>query len=95
MKITKEEILHVARLAKLSLTDEEANALRADMEGIIDFASELSALDTEGVIPTAHARQMVNAFREDEIKPSYERDDILKNAPQKISGGFAVPKVVE
>ena len=95
MKITKEEILHVAKLAKLNLSEEEPESLRSDMESIIDFANTLSELDTEGVVPTAHARYMVNALREDVIKDSYSEEDILKNAPYQEDGGFAVPKVVE
>lgn len=95
MKITKEEILHVAKLAKLTLSEEETESLRSDMESIIDFANTLNELDTEGVKPTAHARYMVNALREDIIKESYSEEDILKNAPMSEDGGFAVPKVVE
>ncbi|MBE7028052.1 MAG: Asp-tRNA(Asn)/Glu-tRNA(Gln) amidotransferase subunit GatC [Ruminococcaceae bacterium] len=95
MKITREEVLHVAKLAKLNLSAEETDALCSDMESIIEFANTLSELDTEGVMPTAHARYMVNAFREDVVKESYKEEDILKNAPLAEDGGFAVPKVVE
>ncbi len=95
MTITKEEVLHVAKLAKLTLSEDETEKLRSDMENIIEFANTLNELDTEKVVPTAHARPMCNAFREDEVKPSYARDEILKNAPMSEDGGFAVPKVVE
>lgn len=95
MKITKEEVLHVAKLAKLSLSEEETTKLQSDMESIIEFANTLSELDTKDVFATAHARPMKNAFREDVIKPSYDREEILKNAPQAEDDGFAVPKVVE
>lgn len=95
MKISKEEILHVAKLAKLNLSETEADSLCSDMENIIGFANTLGELDTEGVVPTAHARRMVNAFREDVIKESYPVDEILKNAPSCDEDGFAVPKVVE
>lgn len=95
MNITKEEILHVAKLARLTLTEDETEKLRADMENIIGFANKLNELDTEGVVPTAHAHPMSNAFREDVVKPSYERDEILKNAPEAEEDGFAVPKVVD
>lgn len=95
MKITKEEVLHVAALARLKFSDEDAKKLEADMEGLINFADTLSELETEGVVPTAHAIPMQNAFRPDEVKPSFERKEILKNAPDFDEEGFIVPKVVE
>lgn len=95
MKITKEEVLHVAKLARLNLTEEETERLMNDMGSIIGFADKLNELDTEGVVPTAHAIPMQNAFREDEVKPSFEREDILKNAPSSDGDGFLIPKVVE
>ena len=67
----------------------------ADMESIIGFADKLNELDTDGVVPTAHAIPMQNAFREDEIKESYPREEILKNAPSTDGDGFLIPKVVE
>ena len=95
MKITKEEVLHVASLARLKFSDEDARKLESDMAGIIDFADKLSELDTEGIVPTAHAIPMQNAFRPDEVKPSFDRREILKNAPDFDEEGFIVPKVVE
>ncbi len=95
MKITKEEVLHVAKLARLNLTEEETERLMNDMGSIIGFANKLNELDTTGVVPTAHAIPMQNAFREDEVKPSYDREDILKNAPSSDGDGFLIPKVVE
>ncbi len=95
MKISKEEVLHVALLARLKLSDEEAETLSRDMESIIGFANKLNELDTEGVVPTAHAIPMSNAFREDVVKPSYDREAMLKNAPSAEDGGYTVPKVVE
>lgn len=95
MKISKEEVLHVAMLARLKLSEEEADMLVHDMESIIGFASKLNELDTEGVVPTAHAIPMNNAFREDVVKPSYDREVMLKNAPESDEIGYTVPKVVE
>ncbi len=95
MKITKEEVLHVASLARLKFSDEDVKKLETDMADIIGFADHLSELDTEGVVPTAHAIPMQNAFREDEIVPSFDRREILKNAPDFDEEGFIVPKVVE
>jgi len=95
MKISKEEVLHVAKLARLKLSDAEAEALSKDMENIIGFANKLNELDTEGVVPTAHAIPMSNAFREDVVKPSFDRDDMIRNAPSADESGYTVPKVVE
>ncbi len=95
MKITNDEVLHVASLARLKLSEEEAKRLETDMAGIIEFADKLNELDTEGVVPTAHAIPMQNAFRADEVKPSFDRREILKNAPDFDEEGFIVPKVVE
>ena len=95
MKITNDEVLHVASLARLKLSEEEAKRLETDMAGIIEFADKLNELDTKGVVPTAHAIPMQNAFRADEVKPSFDRREILKNAPDFDEEGFIVPKVVE
>ncbi len=95
MNISKEEVLHVAKLARLKFTDEEAAILAKDMENIIGFANKLNELDTEGIVPTAHAIPMSNAFREDVVKPSYDRDAMLQNAPSAEDGGYTVPKVVD
>lgn len=95
MEITKEQVLHVAKLARLNLTDEETESLKVDMQNIIAFADKLSELDTADVVPTAHAIPMSNAFRPDEVRPSFDREDILKNAPARNDEAFIVPKVVE
>lgn len=95
MKITREEVLHVASLARLKFSDEDAQKLESDMAQIIDFADNLSELDTKDVVPTAHAIPMQNAFRADEVVPSFDRQEILKNAPDFDEEGFIVPKVVE
>lgn len=93
MSISKEEILHVAQLARLQLTDAEMDGL--NMEKVITFADQLSELDMAGTEPTNHVSDVYNVLREDTVKPSFDRDDILKNAPSKARGCFLVPKVVE
>ena len=65
------------------------------MAAIIGFADKLNEIDTGDSEPHAHAIAVENVFREDEIKPSYKRDEILKNAPDKQAGCFAVPRIVE
>ncbi len=95
MKITEKEVEYVAKLARLYVSDEEKEKLTKDMSAIIEFADTLSKINTDGVAPAAHAIPVRNVFREDTVKASYKRDDILKNAPEKEAGCFSVPKVVE
>ena len=95
MNISKEEILHVASLARLKVSEDEADSLESAMNDIINFADMLSELNTDDITPAAHAIPMQNAFREDEIKPSFPRKDILRNAPDFDEEGYIVPKVVE
>lgn len=95
MKISKEQVLHVAKLARLNLNDEAAEKLALDMESIISFADKLNELNTDGVVPTAHAIPMSNAFREDVVVPSFENELITKNAPHSEDGCYVVPRVVE
>ena len=95
MNITKEQVKHVAKLARLNLTEEEKERLTGEMENIIAFADKLNELDTTGVEPTAHVIPIQNIFREDVVKPSYEREKILGNAPSQEDGCFLVPQVVE
>ncbi len=95
MKITKEQVEHVANLARLNLTDEEKEQMTKDMEAIIEFADQINGLDIENVAPTAHIIPINNVFRVDEVVPSMERDLLLSNAPNQENGCFSVPKVVE
>jgi aspartyl-tRNA(Asn)/glutamyl-tRNA(Gln) amidotransferase subunit C len=94
MKITKEEVVHVARLARLNL-DEEAIELYAKQLGdILTYMDTLNRVDTEHVPPTSHAIFIKNAFREDEVKASVPVERALANAPQSEDGSFVVPKVI-
>lgn len=93
--VEKEDILYVAKLAKLSLSEEEMQSLIPQMSEIIEFANNISKLDTEGVLPTNHILEIQNVFRKDEVKESYAREDIIQNAPSKEAGCILVPNVVE
>ncbi|MBR1883669.1 MAG: Asp-tRNA(Asn)/Glu-tRNA(Gln) amidotransferase subunit GatC [Clostridia bacterium] len=95
MSISVEEVKHIAKLARLNFSDEELVKFTEDMSKIVDMANEISSLDTENVKPTAHILENINVFRKDEALPSYDREEILKNAPTKESGCYSVPKVVE
>lgn len=95
MNITKEQVKHVANLARLNLTEEEQIELAKDLENIISFADKLNELDIENTDPTAHVIPIQNVFRKDEVRPSLEKDALLANAPSTKDGCFYVPKVVE
>lgn len=95
MKITDKDLDYVARLARIHIDDEKKERLTHDMEAVIKFADKLAELDTENVEPVAHALPVNNVFRKDEIVPSYDREKLLKNAPEKDAGCYSVPKIVE
>jgi aspartyl-tRNA(Asn)/glutamyl-tRNA(Gln) amidotransferase subunit C len=95
MEITKETVLKVAGLAKLELSEAEVQRLTREMAKIVEFAAKLSEMELEGVLPTTHAVRMENVFRADETRPSYPREEILANAPERDEACFVVPKVVE
>ena len=95
MKVTRETIDYVAKLARLNLTEGEKESLTRDMEEIIAFVDKLNELDTEGVKPREHVKLIKNVFREDRVEKSYDREEILKNAPSSDDGCFKVPRIVE
>lgn len=94
MKITREEVLHVAQLARLKLPEETLERLTGQMNDILTYMDKLGELDTSGVPPTNHALELTGAFREDLARPSLERDQGLANAPASDGQNFVVPKVV-
>jgi len=94
MKITPEEILHVADLARLRLSPVEVEAMARQLGDILTYVAKLNELDTEGITPTTHAISIVNAFREDEVKPSLDREKTLANGPQQNGESFVVPRVI-
>lgn len=95
MKITRNEVEHVARLARLALDGQELDALTGQMDAILGYVEKLNQLDTDSIVPTAHAVPMENAFREDRVRESLPRDKALANAPANAQGCFQVPKVIE
>ena len=95
MKITADEVKKVAQLAKLTLSDAEIARMAADMDAMLAYVATLANLDTEGIVPTAHAVPMANAFRADQLRPSLKRDAIMAAAPKSADGTFRVPKVIE
>jgi aspartyl-tRNA(Asn)/glutamyl-tRNA(Gln) amidotransferase subunit C len=95
MKITRAEVEHVARLARLELTDEEQQTFTGQMDAILAYVEKLNELDTAGIVPTAHAVPMENAFRDDLPAPPIGIDSALANAPDRVESFFRVPKVIE
>ena len=93
-RITRADVEHVARLARLALTDDEVDALTTELGAILEHAAQVSALDTEGVPPTAHPLPMVNVFRADVARPGLPRDEVLAAAPQAEGGRFRVPRIL-
>jgi aspartyl-tRNA(Asn)/glutamyl-tRNA(Gln) amidotransferase subunit C len=95
MKISREQVEHVARLARLALSEQELEALTADMDAILGYVEKLNELDTDHIVPTAHAVPIENAFRPDTVRPSIGTEKALKNAPASKDDCFLVPKVIE
>jgi aspartyl-tRNA(Asn)/glutamyl-tRNA(Gln) amidotransferase subunit C len=91
MAITRDEVLHVARLARLALTDEEVERLTAELGAILEAVSKVSELDLSDVPPTSHPLDLVNVWDEDEPRPSLPLDDTFANAPEREGDLFRVP----
>jgi aspartyl-tRNA(Asn)/glutamyl-tRNA(Gln) amidotransferase subunit C len=89
--IDRDEVLHVARLARLALSDEEVERMARELSAVLDHIERISELDLEGVPPTSHVIDVAGALREDEPQPSLPRDVALDRAPAVQDGGFLVP----
>jgi len=95
MSLTPEEVLHIARLARIALSDAEVQRVTAQLSGILDHFAALSSVDTGNVEPTAHPLPLSNVMRADEVSPSLPRADVLANAPEQEEGFFRVRAVLE
>ena len=95
MKISEDEVKHIANLARLKFTDSEVTKFTNDLASIVEFADELNEIDVTDVKPTAHILDIHNVFRKDETHESYDREKLLQNAPTKAAGCISVPQVVE
>jgi aspartyl-tRNA(Asn)/glutamyl-tRNA(Gln) amidotransferase subunit C len=89
--IDREQVLHVARLARLRLSDEEVEQMSSELSTILDHIEKISELDLDDVEPTSHVVQVENVLRPDEPRPSWPRERILDIAPDPAEGGFRVP----
>ena len=89
--IDREQVLHVARLARLALSDEEIETMAAELSGILEHVDRIGGMDLEGVEPTSHVVALQNVLRPDEPSPSLPRDRALASAPDPADGAFRVP----
>jgi aspartyl-tRNA(Asn)/glutamyl-tRNA(Gln) amidotransferase subunit C len=94
MAITREEVLHVAKLARLELTDAEVERLTGELSAILEAVSKVSELDLSDVPPTSHPLAVVKAWGEDEPRPSLELEETFANAPARDGDLFRVPPTV-
>jgi aspartyl-tRNA(Asn)/glutamyl-tRNA(Gln) amidotransferase subunit C len=93
MAITREDVLHVARLARLEIPEDEIERVQAELGAILEAVGKVSELDLEGVEPTSHPLDLANVWGEDGPRPSLSRADALANAPDPEDGSFRVPAV--
>lgn len=94
MGISKEEVLHIAKLSSLNLSEEEIQGYTKDMQEILEFANTINNVDTDGMNETIGTNTNYNVFRKDEIQQFDNKDILLKNAPSQDDGMFRIPKVI-
>ncbi len=95
MKLNKEQVLHIARLSKLGLTDDEVEKMSEQLSNILENFEILNKVDTDGVPPTAQPNALTNVLKDDVVKPSLPQDEVLANAPQRDGDYFKVKVVLE
>lgn len=95
MKLSREEVLHIAHLARVALTEEEITRMSEQLSNLLEHFAVLQKVDTEGVPPTAQSVNLQSVMREDKVKPSLPPDDILANAPRREGDCFRVRAVLE
>lgn len=89
------DIAHVARLARLALSEDELATYRAQLGVILEHAALVQSVETSGLEPTAHPLGLVNGFRADVVRPSLDREEVLAAAPAAVDGHFVVPPALE
>ena len=93
-KITEADVRHVAKLARLDVTDDEVALFAGQLAAVLEHAEDVEALDTAGVPPTAHPLPLVNVLREDVPRDGVDRDEVLAMAPAAEGGRFRVPRIL-
>ncbi|MDF2722952.1 MAG: gatC [Paenibacillus sp.] len=95
MSITTKDVEHVAKLARLQLSEDDKERFTGQLNAILKYAEKLNELDTDGVEPTSHPMTLSNVMREDQVRASWPIEKVLKNAPDEEDGQFKVPAVLE
>ena len=95
MEVTREELLHIAKLADLKIKDEELDNYLNNLQNILNFANVVNNASVDGLGETIGANDNYNVFRKDEIKVFGDRDSLLQNAPEQEMGMFKIPKVIQ
>jgi aspartyl-tRNA(Asn)/glutamyl-tRNA(Gln) amidotransferase subunit C len=93
MAISREDVLHVAKLARLEIPEDQIERVQAELGAILEAVGKVSELDLDGVEPTSHPLDLVNVWDADELRPSLPREEALANAPDPAGGAFRVPAV--
>ena len=95
MKLSHEEVRHIAELAKLGITDEEVEQFSEQLSAILEYAEMINRLDTDAIPPTAQVMELRNVMRDDEPRPSLPVEEILANAPRREEDRFQVQAILE
>lgn len=95
MEITKDLVAYVAELSRIKLDDEQAEKMKKEIGEVVKYMEVLNTLDTTGIEPISHVFDVHNVLRKDEVANSYDREELLKNAPQHTEESVVVPKTVE
>lgn len=93
-RISRDDVVKVAGLARLTLTEDELDRFTGQLQSILEHADDVAALDLDGVPPTSHPIPLANVMRADEVRPSLDRDEVLAQAPAAEDGMFRVPPVL-
>lgn len=93
--LTRADVEHVARLARLALSDDEIDRFTVDLAAVLDHAADLGAMDLDGVPPTAHPLPLRNVVRPDVVGRTLDRDEVLDGAPATEDGRFRVPRILD
>lgn len=91
--ITKEDVKHVAKLARLELTEEEIEKYSTQLGSILEYVQQMNEVDTTGIEPMPHAIPVTNVMRDDVVKYEQTKEELMKNAPYEENGFFRVPKI--
>jgi aspartyl-tRNA(Asn)/glutamyl-tRNA(Gln) amidotransferase subunit C len=95
MKVTKEDAMKTAHLARISITEEESEKLAKDLTRILDFFDKIGELNTDDITPANHILEVSNVYREDKVSESISSDEVIKNAPKSFESFITVPKVID